>query len=97
MHDSYASYGKGTLILAQLCSKFADGTSGTSGGWLKLGGEAGRILYQVKVSPHELPKIPVWPTNDERPVPEVVPGNKDHEGDTDMVAEEFKCGPASEN
>lgn len=74
MHDNYSSYGKGKLILAQLCSV----ENGAKGGWIKLqddnNEDNGKILYSAKVSPRELPKMVQWPVNDERPINDVVEG-----------------------
>mmetsp|Transcript_34712 Transcript_34712/g.45655 ORF Transcript_34712/g.45655 Transcript_34712/m.45655 type:complete len:99 (+) Transcript_34712:115-411(+) len=94
MGESYSSYGRGKLILAQICSSAGGPAAeswGTKGGWLDLGDGTGRILYTAKVSPRELPKMPrMWPpVSDERPLPQVV---VDRDGDTDMAAEEFKSG-----
>lgn len=98
MHDSYTSYGQGKLTLTQIWAAAKSSPDGAKGGWLALDCEAGKILYSAKVTLRELPKMnPEWPVGDERPVPEVVVGSKDQEGDTDMQAEEFKsCTTANQ-
>jgi len=84
------------LTLTQIWATCKTSPDGAKGGWLSLDGEAGKILYSAKVTLRELPKMnPEWPVGDERPVPEVVVGSKDHEGDTDMQAEEFKSCPTA--
>ena len=96
MHDTYSSYGCGKLLLASLKK---DSAWGSKGGWLDLSDGSSRILYNAKVVPRELPRMPQLGCFDEQEQPaqpEVVDGSKDRDGDTDMAAEEFKCN-ATEN
>ena len=84
------------MTLTQIWAAAKSSPDGAKGGLLALDCEAGKILYSAKVTLRELPKTnPEWPVGDERPVPEVVVGSKDQEGDTDMQAEEFKSCPTA--
>ena len=63
MADTYASYGRGKLILASFCtacSAQAGGPAaeswGGKGGWLELSDGSGKILYTAKVTPREMPR-----------------------------------------